>query len=169
MGTGKNLQICFVNDAAAAADGDSLSSDSESCPKLSKPITHTNQSTSSLNRLSGTAAQPNPYSSRPLSMKKMTPKEKGSCYCILFALDWNTAKIEKFNIIVEKILTSSISEVFLYFLSGISSAVTLDASKTVDDPQEIDFFTKQARLQIEARMALAQAKDIAHMQMEVNT
>lgn len=37
-----------------------------------------------------------------------------------------------------------------------------------DDPKEIDFFTKQARLQIEARMALAQAKDIAHMQMEVN-
>lgn len=33
---------------------------------------------------------------------------------------------------------------------------------------EADFFTKQARLQIEARMALAQAKDIAHMQMEVS-
>lgn len=33
--------------------------------------------------------------------------------------------------------------------------------------QDQDFFTKQARLQIEARMALAQAKDMAHMQMEV--
>uniref|UniRef100_A0A182XW05 SCHIP-1 domain-containing protein n=1 Tax=Anopheles stephensi TaxID=30069 RepID=A0A182XW05_ANOST len=29
-----------------------------------------------------------------------------------------------------------------------------------------DFFTKQAKLQIEARMALCQAKDMAHMQME---
>lgn len=36
-----------------------------------------------------------------------------------------------------------------------------------DSTKEIDFFTKQARLQIEARMALAQAKDMAHMQMEV--
>lgn len=37
-----------------------------------------------------------------------------------------------------------------------------------EDPKDIDFFTKQARLQIEARMALAQAKDMAHMQMEVS-
>ncbi|XP_052866873.1 uncharacterized protein LOC128273010 [Anopheles cruzii] len=38
------------------------------------------------------------------------------------------------------------------------------------EPQEIvacDFFTKQAKLQIEARMALCQAKDMAHMQMEI--
>lgn len=75
--TGKNLQICFVNDAAAAADGDSLSSDSESCPKLSKPIINTNLSTNSLNRLSSTTAQPNPYNSRPLSMKKTASQEKG--------------------------------------------------------------------------------------------
>lgn len=40
-------------------------------------------------------------------------------------------------------------------------------TSVVDDSQGIDFFTKQARLQIEARMALAQAKDMAHMQMEV--
>lgn len=33
---------------------------------------------------------------------------------------------------------------------------------------EADFFTKQARLQTEARMALAQAKEMARMQMEVN-
>nr|XP_012147979.1 PREDICTED: general transcriptional corepressor trfA isoform X1 [Megachile rotundata] len=32
---------------------------------------------------------------------------------------------------------------------------------------EADFFAKQARLQTEARMALAQAKEMAHMQMEV--
>lgn len=36
------------------------------------------------------------------------------------------------------------------------------------DPSDNNFFTHQARLQIEARMALAQAKDMAHMQMEVN-
>lgn len=33
---------------------------------------------------------------------------------------------------------------------------------------ETDFFTKQARLQTEARMALAQAKEMARMQMEVS-
>lgn len=43
----------------------------------------------------------------------------------------------------------------------------MDSVKSDEDPKEIDFFTKQARLQIEARMALAQAKDMAHMQMEV--
>jgi hypothetical protein len=32
---------------------------------------------------------------------------------------------------------------------------------------EADFFACQARLQAEARMALAQAKEMAHMQMEV--
>lgn len=32
---------------------------------------------------------------------------------------------------------------------------------------EMDFFTRQARLQTEARMALAQAKEMARMQMEV--
>lgn len=56
----------------------------------------------------------------------------------------------------------------LYLFKVQSSVLTLEALKTDEDPQEIDFFTKQARLQIEARMALAQAKDIAHMQMEVS-
>ena len=37
----------------------------------------------------------------------------------------------------------------------------------VSDASDNNFFTHQARLQIEARMALAQAKDIAHMQIEV--
>lgn len=48
------------------------------------------------------------------------------------------------------------------------SSLTLSTLQTDEDPKEIDFFTKQARLQIEARMALAQAKDMAHMQMEVS-
>ncbi|CAH1282575.1 unnamed protein product [Diabrotica balteata] len=33
--------------------------------------------------------------------------------------------------------------------------------------QELDFFSRQARLQTEARMALAQAKEMARMQMEI--
>lgn len=38
----------------------------------------------------------------------------------------------------------------------------------IDGPiDEADFFARQARLQTEARMALAQAKEMAHMQMEV--
>lgn len=35
------------------------------------------------------------------------------------------------------------------------------------EEDEADFFARQARLQTEARMALAQAKEMAHMQMEV--
>jgi len=42
--------------------------------------------------------------------------------------------------------------------SGINSTPPVD---------EADFFARQARLQTEARMALAQAKEMAHMQMEV--
>lgn len=48
------------------------------------------------------------------------------------------------------------------------TSLTPSSLQTDEDPKEIDFFTKQARLQIEARMALAQAKDMAHMQMEVS-
>lgn len=38
---------------------------------------------------------------------------------------------------------------------------------SADPKTESNFFTQQVRLQIEARMALSQAKDMAHMQMEV--
>ncbi|CAG9863025.1 unnamed protein product [Phyllotreta striolata] len=42
------------------------------------------------------------------------------------------------------------------------------AAQIVREPlQEVDFFTRQARLQTEARMALAQAKEMARMQMEI--
>lgn len=37
-----------------------------------------------------------------------------------------------------------------------------------EPPTEMDFFARQARLQTEARMALAQAKEMARMQMEVS-
>lgn len=35
------------------------------------------------------------------------------------------------------------------------------------DPNE-DFYTRQSRLQMQARVALAQAKDVARMEMEVS-
>lgn len=42
------------------------------------------------------------------------------------------------------------------------------ADTVVTEPlDEADFFARQARLQTEARMALAQAKEMAHMQMEL--
>lgn len=48
------------------------------------------------------------------------------------------------------------------------TSLQFDYGASNANESEADFFTKQARLQIEARMALAQAKDIAHMQMEVS-
>lgn len=91
------------------SDTESVSSDSESCPTLSR-LPRGN----SINHIKKLQAA-NPYSSRPLSV---------SC------------------------------------TDGKNSKVTTESTDS-------DFFTKQARLQIEARMALAQAKDMAHMQMEV--
>ncbi|XP_068973963.1 myosin-9 isoform X4 [Bombus flavifrons] len=43
----------------------------------------------------------------------------------------------------------------------------LDSGLNSAPIDEADFFARQARLQTEARMALAQAKEMAHMQMEV--
>lgn len=43
----------------------------------------------------------------------------------------------------------------------------LDTGPNSAPIDEADFFARQARLQTEARMALAQAKEMAHMQMEV--
>lgn len=47
-------------------------------------------------------------------------------------------------------------------------SLRLDTGANSTPPvDEADFFARQARLQAEARMALAQAKEMAHMQMEV--
>lgn len=46
-------------------------------------------------------------------------------------------------------------------------SVENSAILTLGPSNENNFFTQQARLQIEARMALSQAKDMAHMQIEV--
>lgn len=128
----------------AAAEADSPSSDSESCPKLSKPPT----------TLRYNSTQPNPYNSRPLSIKKSQSSEKGE------------ANILRGDIIIEMLIDLHVNSHFSQPTVRPTS-LTLNSLQTDEDPKEIDFFTKQARLQIEARMALAQAKDMAHMQMEV--
>ncbi|XP_043287467.1 uncharacterized protein [Venturia canescens] len=47
------------------------------------------------------------------------------------------------------------------------TSCSASSSSSVEPLDEADFFARQARLQTEARMALAQAKEMAHMQMEV--
>nr|CAD7405993.1 unnamed protein product [Timema cristinae] len=52
--------------------------------------------------------------------------------------------------------------------SPSSLTLPLRREQPLDQPMtEADFFARQARLQAEARLALAQAKEMAHMQMEV--
>ncbi|XP_033208357.1 schwannomin-interacting protein 1 homolog isoform X2 [Belonocnema kinseyi] len=46
-------------------------------------------------------------------------------------------------------------------------SLRLDIGANSSPIDEADFFARQARLQMEARVALSQAKDMAHMQMEV--
>lgn len=75
---GRNLQICFMNEAAS----DSESSDSETCPKLSKGVSRKKnvQRPSSLMNHRNACLNNNPYSSRPLSIAKsvMDPVERGN-------------------------------------------------------------------------------------------
>jgi hypothetical protein len=128
-----------------ASDTESPSSDSETCPKLSKTTHSSNHQNNNHhhqvlthNKLS--SAYINPYNSRPLSVQKLPSS--------------TTTKI------------SSLTE--LGFNEKVTRPTTLSLGPPAPENSEIDFFTKQAKLQIEARMALAQAKDMAHMQMEVN-
>ncbi|KAG1667294.1 Schwannomin-interacting protein 1 [Nymphon striatum] len=57
----------------------------------------------------------------------------------------------------------------LHSVFNSSEAITKNQGNNVkkENKEDIDFVTKQARLQAEARMALAQAKEMAHMQMEI--
>lgn len=57
------------------------------------------------------------------------------------------------------------SIIFIFFTAR---PVSLPLGPAPLESPDADFFTKQTKLQIEARMALAQAKDMAHMQMEVS-
>ncbi|XP_059612962.1 schwannomin-interacting protein 1 homolog isoform X2 [Phlebotomus argentipes] len=103
--SGMNLQICFMNETAS--DNESLSSDSETCPKLSA-LSHGSHSKVNVARKKSPPKTVRPKITRPMSLP-------------------------------------------------LAEA----------DEEDANFFTRQAQLQIEARMALAQAKDMAHMQMEI--
>lgn len=121
---GKNLQICFTNEASS--DTESHSSDSETCPKLSRISVARYPRTDSPKFFSTIDVPDHPYNANPLSVSCTNDKPKQS----------NTQKA--------------------------------NVPQNDDADKECDFFTRQARLQIEARMALSQAKDMAHMQMELD-
>lgn len=70
---GMNLQICFMNETAS--DNESPSSDSESCPKLSKSSSFASSGSSNSRYSNGQPSHP--YNSRPLSVKKSQSQEKG--------------------------------------------------------------------------------------------
>jgi len=70
--------------------------------------------------------------------------------------------MRKVGAVISVLCLDSLIDVF--FVLTAVRPITL----TLSDANDNNFFTHQARLQIEARMALAQAKDMAHMQMEVN-
>lgn len=67
--SGMNLQICFMNETAS--DNESPSSDSESCPKLSKGVPHNRSTlyTTSASLRNGANNTSNPYTSKPLSSR----------------------------------------------------------------------------------------------------
>lgn len=66
---GMNLQICFMNETAS--DTESPSSDSETCPKLSKAPSFANRPAAAYN---GQVA--NPYRARPLSVSVASAASK---------------------------------------------------------------------------------------------
>ncbi|XP_075151552.1 schwannomin interacting protein 1 isoform X2 [Haematobia irritans] len=119
-----------------SSDTESHSSDSETCPKLSKSKTQYTIHSSFGDSPAADPAYPSadnsqlhPYHGRPLSITYSNN-----------ALNNNP---------VNKQIQEQVSAVYS------------------SEDLECDFFTKQAKLQIEARMALAQAKEMAHMQMEI--
>lgn len=78
-----NLQICFMNETSSSTDScSSSSSGSDTCPKLSKSLTFTNNSSSSY------GGNAHPYNSRPLSVniKKSCSMDKGKHLYILMLL-----------------------------------------------------------------------------------
>lgn len=122
-----NLQICFMNDTAS--DTESPSSDSETCPKLTKITNSNTNNTGGLHRVNS-STNGHPFKSRPLTVTKPVVNSFG--------------------------------------VNSKARPSSLALGPPVQDHTEVDFFTQQAKLQIEARMALSQAKDMAHMQMEVS-
>ncbi|XP_037883306.1 schwannomin-interacting protein 1 homolog isoform X2 [Glossina fuscipes] len=110
------LQNDFTRVTEIASDTETNSSDSETCPKLSKTKVP-NNSSATFSAATVADKSLHPYHGRPLTV---------SCS--------NNISFEPYS----------------------------------KEDMECDFFTKQAKLQIEARMALAQAKEMAHMQMEID-
>ncbi|XP_061393540.1 schwannomin-interacting protein 1 homolog [Musca vetustissima] len=138
-GTESRLQSDFSRITGMSSDTESHSSDSETCPKLSKSKTQY-----SIHNFGGTPvavtsqvtdnSQLHPYHGRPLSI---------SCSNNTINNNGSTGK-----------QTQNTKEPDMPVIYS-------------SEDLECDFFTKQAKLQIEARMALAQAKEMAHMQMEI--
>ncbi|KAM7351219.1 schwannomin interacting protein 1 isoform 2-T5 [Cochliomyia hominivorax] len=136
------LQTDFTRISELSSDTESHSSDSETCPKLSKSksqigvFPYNGGQLSSIND----SQQIHPYHGRPLSV---------SCS--------NNSNISiNNNTTTSKLLTTQQQELQQQLSETFSN-----------EDRECDFFTKQAKLQIEARMALSQAKEMAHMQMEI--
>lgn len=132
-----DAQLGRLNDPSS--DTESHSSDSETCPKLSK------------------ARQVDNLSALNISLaEKPTYPYAGSGHASISSLS-STAAANKYQTQQQMQRSQSKQQSFQTPLSAFSS-----------EDLECDFFTKQAKLQIEARMALAQAKEMAHMQMEVS-
>ncbi|XP_053958056.1 uncharacterized protein LOC128863123 [Anastrepha ludens] len=130
-----SAQLGRLNDPSS--DTESHSSDSETCPKLSKTKCVDNGSVLSISL----ADKPTyPYSGNG--------RASISSHGATAASKYPTQQ----NLKVQQGKKQNLQKT----LSAISS-----------EDMECDFFTKQAKLQIEARMALAQAKEMAHMQMEI--
>uniref|UniRef100_A0A0A1X1P9 Schwannomin-interacting protein 1 n=1 Tax=Zeugodacus cucurbitae TaxID=28588 RepID=A0A0A1X1P9_ZEUCU len=133
-----NAQLGRLNDPSS--DTESHSSDSETCPKLSK--TKHVDNVSALN----------------ISLAdKPTYPYAGSGHASISSLS-SAATANKYQTQqhMQRPPQNNKQQSFQTRLSAFSS-----------EDLECDFFTKQAKLQIEARMALAQAKEMAHMQMEI--
>lgn len=177
-----------------ASDTESPSSDSETCPKLSKSVS----ATSSLNHsvaLALAAVSPISNRSSRLSLEgsggwSPSPTHSNGQYIYIYdrmneLMDEcgrgdNDEREEK-----EQKIDSTLDGHFAVRPNSLKlgSKLTLDnepsggvggeaatTTSTVEggDPQE-DFYARQTRLQMQARVALAQAKDLARMEMEVRT
>uniref|UniRef100_A0A034V843 Schwannomin-interacting protein 1 n=2 Tax=Bactrocera dorsalis TaxID=27457 RepID=A0A034V843_BACDO len=131
-----NAQLGRLNDPSS--DTESHSSDSETCPKLSK-----GRQVDNMCALNISLAD------------KPTYPYAGSGHASISSLS-SAATANKYQIQQQMQRSHSKQQSFQTPMSAFSS-----------EDLECDFFTKQAKLQIEARMALAQAKEMAHMQMEI--
>ncbi|XP_046402712.1 uncharacterized protein LOC124168478 [Ischnura elegans] len=146
--SGMNLQICFMNETLSDGESPSGSDDSPS-PPLSSSL----------------PSLPHPLhpSSRDLSSAQTAHAD-------------NMAKAPPRTLSLKSSVLSSCHGGVASSLpvGGVVGKWDVLGSSGSEQPQSLkakwegeDFFGRQARLQAEARVALAQAKEMAHMQMEV--